>query len=148
MPNLVQKIASYDAKPRSENQTKDRNGIMDQSVQGVSSTATTNRATKAAIRCDKATDQSPVTDNAVTSSDNCLQTDSDVPQAPVKVTCGRKQICTALECPSTNNSETMISIHLLLFSSRISNPNLTLAQLKEDLCRNMQLTIKVVATVH
>ena len=57
------------------------------------------------------------------------------------VTCGRKQIYAALECPSDNNTETMISIHLLLSSARMTNPNLTLSQLKEELCRNRRLTI-------
>ena len=68
-------------------------------------------------------------------------TDSDGPPQPVMVTCGKKQLYTALECPSSANSETMLSIHLLLSSARLDNPNLTLHQLKHELCTNKQLKI-------
>ena len=63
------------------------------------------------------------------------------PSRPVVVTCGEKQILTTLEAPAPNCTETLISIHLLLSAEQKARPNLTLAQLKEELCRNTSLTI-------
>ena len=57
------------------------------------------------------------------------------------VTCGEKQILTTLEAPAPDCTETLISIHLLLSAEQKARPNLTLAQLKEELCRNTSLTI-------
>ena len=63
------------------------------------------------------------------------------PSRPVVVTCGKKQILTTLEAPAPDCTETLISIHLLLSAKQKARPNLTLAQLKEELCRNTSLTI-------
>ena len=63
------------------------------------------------------------------------------PSRPVVVTCGEKQILTTLEAPALDCTETLISIHLLLSAEQKARPNLTLAQLKEELCRNTSLTI-------
>ena len=63
------------------------------------------------------------------------------PSRPVVVTCGEKQILTTLEAPAPDCTETLISIHLLLSAEQKARPNLTLAQLKEELCRNISLTI-------
>ena len=63
------------------------------------------------------------------------------PSRPVVVTCGEKQILTTLEAPAPDCTETLISIHLLLSAEQKARPNLTLAQLKEELCRNTSLTI-------
>ena len=63
------------------------------------------------------------------------------PSRPVVVTCGEKQILTTLEAPAPDCTETLISIHLLLSAEQRARPNLTLAQLKEELCRNTNLTI-------
>ena len=63
------------------------------------------------------------------------------PSRPVVVTCGEKQILTTLEAPVPDCTETLISIHLLLSAEQKARPNLTLAQLKEELCRNTSLTI-------
>ena len=63
------------------------------------------------------------------------------PSRPVVVTCGEKQILTTLEPPAPDCIETLISIHLLLSAEQKARPNLTLAQLKEELCRNTSLTI-------
>ena len=63
------------------------------------------------------------------------------PSRPVVVTCGEKQILTTLEAPAPDCTETLISIHLLLSAEQKARPNLTLAQLKEELCRNTNLTI-------
>ena len=63
------------------------------------------------------------------------------PSRPVVVTCGEKQILTTLEAPALDCTETLISIHLLLSAEQKARPNLTLAQLKEELCRNTNLTI-------
>ena len=63
------------------------------------------------------------------------------PSRHVVVTCGEKQILTTLEVPSPNCTETLISIHLLLSAEQKARPGLTLAQLKEELCRNTNLTI-------
>ena len=60
---------------------------------------------------------------------------------PVIVTCGEKQILTTLEAPAPDCTETLISIHLLLSAEQKARPNLTLAQLKEEFCRNTNLTI-------
>ena len=60
---------------------------------------------------------------------------------PVVVTCGEKQILTTLEAAAPDCTETLISIHLLLSAEQKARPNLTLAQLKEELCRNTNLTI-------
>ena len=63
------------------------------------------------------------------------------PSRPVVVTCGEKQILTTLEAPAPDCTETLISIHLLLSAEQKARPNLTMAQLKEELCRNTSLTI-------
>ena len=63
------------------------------------------------------------------------------PSRPVVVTCGEKQILTTLEAPAPDCTETLISIHLVLSAEQKARPNLTLAQLKEELCRNTSLTI-------
>ena len=63
------------------------------------------------------------------------------PSRPVVVTCGEKQILTTLEAPAPDCTETLTSIHLLLSAEQKARPNLTLAQLKEELCRNTNLTI-------
>ena len=63
------------------------------------------------------------------------------PSRPVAVTCGEKQILTTLEAPAPDCTETLISIHLLLSAEQKTRPHLTLAQLKEELCRNTNLTI-------
>ena len=63
------------------------------------------------------------------------------PSRPVVVTCGEKQILTTLEAPARDCTKTLISIHLLLSAEQKARPNLTLAQLKEELCRNTSLTI-------
>ena len=63
------------------------------------------------------------------------------PSRPVVVTCGEKQILTTLEAPAPDCTETLISIHLLLSAEQKARPNLTLAQLKEELCRNTSLMI-------
>ena len=63
------------------------------------------------------------------------------PSRHVVVTCGEKQILTTLEAPAPDCTETLISIHLLLSAEQKARPNLTLAQLKEELCRNTSLTI-------
>ena len=95
--------------------------------------------------CDKATDQNPVTEETVTKTNSCIRiislSDSDGPAAPVMITCGQKQPCTALEPPSPNCQETMISIHLLLSVEQQTRPSLTLHQLKEELCRNRHLRV-------
>ena len=57
------------------------------------------------------------------------------PSRPVVVTFGEKQILTTLEAPVPDCTETLISIHLLLSAEQKARPNLTLAQLKEELCR-------------
>ena len=59
------------------------------------------------------------------------------PSRPVIVTCGEKQVLTTLEAPAPNCIETLISIHLIISAEQKSRPELTLAQLKEELCRNM-----------
>ena len=63
------------------------------------------------------------------------------PSRPVVVTCGEKQNLTTLEAPGPNCTETLISIHLLLSAEQKARPELTFAQLKEELCRNTNLTI-------
>ena len=63
------------------------------------------------------------------------------PSRPVVVTCGEKPVLTTLEAPAPICTETLISIHLLLSAQQKSRPALTLAQLKEELCRNVQYTI-------
>ena len=63
------------------------------------------------------------------------------PSRPVVVTCGEKQILMTLEAPAPDCTGTLISIHLLLSAEQKARPNLTLAQLKEGLCRNTSLTI-------
>ena len=63
------------------------------------------------------------------------------PSQPVVVTCGEKQILTKLEAPAPDCTETLISIHLILPAEQKARPELTLAQLKEELCRNTSLTI-------
>ena len=56
------------------------------------------------------------------------------PSRPVVVTCGEKQILTTLEASVPNCTETLISSHLLLSAKQKARPNLTLHQLKEELC--------------
>ena len=63
------------------------------------------------------------------------------PSRPVVVTCGEKQVLTTLEAPAPDCTETLISIHLLLSPEQKARPELTQAQLKEELCRNTSLTI-------
>ena len=63
------------------------------------------------------------------------------PSRHVVVTCGEKQILTTLEAPAPDCTETLISIHLLLSAEQKARPSLTLAHLKEELCRNTILTI-------
>ena len=87
----------------------------------------------------------------VTNSADFVDTDDQIrvistsegggPSRPVVVTCGEKQILTTLEAPAPDCTETLISIHLLLSAEQKARPNLTLAQLKEELCRNTSLTI-------
>ena len=62
------------------------------------------------------------------------------PSCPVVVTCGEKQVLTTLEAPAPKCTETLKSIHLLLSAEQKARPELTLAQLKEELCRNTNLT--------
>ena len=63
------------------------------------------------------------------------------PSRPVVITCGEKQVLTTLEAPAPDCTETLISIHLLLSAEQKLRPELTLAQLKEELCRNAKYTI-------
>ena len=63
------------------------------------------------------------------------------PSRPVIITCGEKQVLTTLEAPAPDCTEALISIHLLLSAEQKTRPELTLAQLKEDLCRNAKYTI-------
>ena len=60
---------------------------------------------------------------------------------PIVITCGEKQVLTILQAPAPDCTETLISIHLLLSAEQKSRPELTLAQLKEELCRNTNYTI-------
>ena len=48
---------------------------------------------------------------------------------------------TTLEAPAPDCTETLISIHLLLLADQKSGPELTLAQLKEELYRNSKFSI-------
>ena len=57
------------------------------------------------------------------------------------MTCNEKQFSTTLEAPALDCTEALISIHLLLSAEHKARPNLTLAQLKEELCCNNNLTI-------
>ena len=70
------------------------------------------------------------------------------PSRPVVVTCGEKQVLTTLGAPAPNCTETLISIHLLLSAEQKSRPALTLAQLKEELCRNVKYTIAARPLLH
>ena len=63
------------------------------------------------------------------------------PSRPVVITCGEKQVLTTLEAPAPDCTETLISIHLLLSVEQKSRPELTLTQLKEELCRNTKYTV-------
>ena len=63
------------------------------------------------------------------------------PSRPVVITCGEKQVPTTIEAPAPDCTETLISIHLLLSAEQKSRPELTLAQLKEELCRNSKFSI-------
>ena len=58
--------------------------------------------------------------------------------AEAGVTCGEKQVLTTPEAPAPDYTETLISIHLLLSAE---HPELTLAQLKEEICRNTRYKI-------
>ena len=58
------------------------------------------------------------------------------PSRAVIDTCGEKQVFTTLEAPVPNCTETLICIHLLLSAEQKLRPELTLTQLKEELCRN------------
>ena len=63
------------------------------------------------------------------------------PSRPVVITCGEKQVLTTLEAPAPDCTETLISIHLLLSAEQKTRPELTLAQIKEELCRDSRYTI-------
>ena len=63
------------------------------------------------------------------------------PSRPDIVTCGEKEVLTTLEAPAPNCTEVLISIHLLLSAEQKSHHQLTLTQLKEELCRNTKYTI-------
>ena len=63
------------------------------------------------------------------------------PFRPIIVTCGEKQVLTTLKAPAPNCTETLISIHILLSAEQKLRPELPLAQLKEELCRNTKYTI-------
>ena len=63
------------------------------------------------------------------------------PSGPIVVFCGEKQVLTTLEAPSPDCTETLISIQLLLSAEQKTRPELTLAHLKEELCRNTKYTI-------
>ena len=63
------------------------------------------------------------------------------PSRPIIVTCGKKQVLTTLEAPAPNCTETLIPFHSLLSAEQKSRPELTLAQLKEELCRSTTYTI-------
>ena len=63
------------------------------------------------------------------------------PSRPIIVTCGEKLGLTTLEAPAPSCTETLISTHLLLSAEQKSRPELTLAQLKEELYRNTKYTI-------
>ena len=63
------------------------------------------------------------------------------PSRPIIDTCGEKQVLTTLEAPAWNCTETLISVHLLLSAEQKSRPELTLSQLKEELCRNVKYII-------
>ena len=52
-----------------------------------------------------------------------------------------KQILTMLKAPASDCTETLIYFHLLLSAEQKARRNLTLEQLKEELCRNTNLTI-------
>ena len=62
------------------------------------------------------------------------------PSRPIIVTCGEKQVLATLETPAPNCTENLISIHLLLSAEHKLRLELTLAQLKEELCRNTKYT--------
>ena len=63
------------------------------------------------------------------------------PSRPIVVTCGEKQMLTTLEASAPNCTEVLISIHLLLLAEQKLRHTLTLAQLKEELCRKTKYTI-------
>ena len=63
------------------------------------------------------------------------------PSRPFVVSCGEKQVLTTLKAPALNCTETFNSIHLLLSAEQKSRPELTLTQLKEELCTNTNHTI-------
>ena len=63
------------------------------------------------------------------------------PSRPIVLFCDEKQVLTTLESPAPDCTETLISIYLLLSAEQKSRPELTLAQLKEYLCRNTKYTI-------
>ena len=63
------------------------------------------------------------------------------PSLPVVVTCGEKQILARVETTAPNCTQTLISILLLLSEEQKARPNLSLHQLKEELCRNTDLKI-------
>ena len=69
--------------------------------------------------------------------------DAGGPSRPIVVTCGEKQVLPTLEAPAPDCTETLISIHLLLLAEQKQKLRhaLTLAQLKEELCRNIRYTI-------
>ena len=154
VPDLAHKVNSCDVI-----ELRKRSETADQSVQVSTSTAHKSIQTEpltslmlcdkatnqSPIMCDKAIDQNPITEKAVTNHDNCVRilslSDSDGPAAPVMITCNEKQLCTALEPPEPNCQETMISVHLLLSVEQQTRPNLTLHDLKEELCRNRHLQI-------
>ena len=63
------------------------------------------------------------------------------PSRPITITCGDTQVLTTLEATASDCTETLFSIHLLLSAEQKARPELTLAQLKEELCRNTIYTI-------
>ena len=67
--------------------------------------------------------------------------EAGAPSRPIIVTDGEKQVLTTLEAPSTNFTETLISMYLFHSAEQNSRPELTLAQLKEEQCSNTKYTI-------
>ena len=63
------------------------------------------------------------------------------PSRPIVVTCGEKHVLTTLEAPARDCTETLITIHLLLLAEQKLRPALTLAHVKEELCRNTRYKI-------
>ena len=70
-----------------------------------------------------------------------LVAEAGSPSRPNVVTCGEKQGPTTLEAPAPTCTETLNSIHLLLSAEQKSHPEITITQLKVELCRNTKYTI-------